>query len=421
MSDIQDTKSAILLPSARVSIFARDPEIRAAAETIKSDWRFARVAIDIQDGDVAMATELYATQASPDLIFVETLEIGEGFPKKLEVLAGNCSENTAAVVIGPVNDVYLYRQLIDIGVSDYLVRPLTAEVLADVMIKILIERLGAPGSKLIAFMGSKGGVGVSALAQVAALTVSEELKQKTILLDVAGGWSYLSVAMGSEALTSIHEVARAAVASDKDSFKRMIGTVNDKLSFLATGAEALLDDMITPDQLENILNRLMTTYPVVIVDLSSAPVNIRRSVIARAHEVVIVTSPVLPALRAARGLAQEVTSIRGGTENGLHLVINMKGAVSGNEVADADIVTAIKIKPDMTIAYQQKIFGTAEVQGKLISSVSGAKPLIDQMQDFLTTKLKIGKEGASSDGPDKSGAADQNSLIGGLLGKLKTK
>ena len=71
----------------------------------------------------------------PELLVVETRTIEDGFTERLEVLAGNCSDHTSAVVVGPVNDVYLYRKLIAMGVSDYLVRPIRKDVLAEVLAK----------------------------------------------------------------------------------------------------------------------------------------------------------------------------------------------------------------------------------------------------------------------------------------------
>jgi pilus assembly protein CpaE len=187
MSDHQDVVTHVLLPVARVSLFVRDQDIRDLAESLKSDWRFARVTFDIRDGGVDTAIDTYRQAVSPNLVIVETEEIGDSFTGRLEVLANSCAENTAAVVVGPVNDVYLYRRLIDMGVSDYLVRPVDRDVLIELIAKILIEKLGAPGSRMVAFVGAKGGVGTSMVAQTSALVSSHDLEQKTVIMDAAGG------------------------------------------------------------------------------------------------------------------------------------------------------------------------------------------------------------------------------------------
>jgi len=417
MNDFSGSHSSVLLPAASISLFVKDNSIKEAALSLKSDWRFARVNITVVDGDVESAIDYFSKNPSPDLVMVETLEIVEGFAGRLEILGGNCAESTAAIVIGPVNDVYLYRKLIEMGVSDYLVKPLSREVLADVFVKILIERLGAQDSKLIACIGAKGGVGTSTLAYMLADVSGGHFNQKTIIMDAAGGWSYMSVAMGGDSVTTLHEVARVANSTDKDSFNRMLIPVNDKLSFLGTGAESLLDNTINEENMEIIINRLMQTFPVTIIDLSHAPVDICRTILARANEVVIVTTPTLSSLRSVRSLLQEAKTIRGGKDDGIHVVLNKKGIGSGFEVSESDMATALKVKTDLTLSFLPKIFGGAEGQGKPVSTMTGSQDIISSVQKFMNDKLGLGvdKSSVGTNTDHKAGFLD------GLFDKMKHK
>lgn len=417
MNDFTGSHTSVLLPAASIALFVKDEGIRQAAQSLKEDWRFARVKIEITDGDVESAIAYYASHPSPDLVMVETLEITDGFAGRLEILGGNCAETTAAVVVGPINDVYLYRKLIDMGVSDYLVKPLTRDVLAGVFSKILTERLGSQNSKLIACIGAKGGVGTSSLSYLLSDVSANVLQQKTIILDAAGGWSYLSVAMGGDTVTNLHEVARASASTDKDSFARMIIPAGDKLSFLGTGAEPLMEDSIPAESFELIVNRLMQTYPVVIVDLSGAAIDIRRNILARANHVMIVSTPTLASLRSTRGLLQEAKSIRGDKEDGLHIVLNQKGIGSGFEVSENDMATALKIKPELVISFLPKIFGASEAQGKALSKISGSADILASVKKFMEEKIGLSLERAAvvTDGGQKSG------LLDGLLNKVKKK
>lgn len=416
MSGSGDNFSNILLPTAKVAVFVRDKKIREDVESLKSDWRFARVSFDVREGDVDSAIEVYRQSGSPNLVIVETEEIGDVFTGRLEVLAGSCSEDTAAVVVGPVNDVYLYRRLIEMGVSDYLVRPVEKNILVDLISKILVEKLGTPGSRLIAFVGAKGGVGTSTIAQLSASVSADLMGQKTVILDTAGGRSYLSVAMGTESLTTLHEAARASTSGDQDSFRRMIVKVSENLSVLATGAESILDSTIAPEQLDSLVNKLMVTYPVVMVDLSQGPQNLAASIIARAHDVVLVSSSSLPSLRATRGLLQEIKTLRGGAESGIHLLINGRGVAAGYEVGDQEIQAALKISPACVVAWNPKICGAAESTGKKIVDIPAAKELLLQIQKFIAANLHL-----TGGGEAPEPVAGGSNLLGGLLGKIKQK
>lgn len=413
MSEKSETVTSVLLPAARVGLYVLDADIREAVKSLAADWRFARVTFDINEGDVDTAIAAYSGKESPEFLMVETTTIDDKFTEKLEVLASSCSDHTSAVVVGPDNDVYLYRKLIQMGVSDYLVRPLRKEVIAEVIARTLIEKFGMTESRLIAYIGAKGGVGTSTLAQLTATAVSSRLEQKTVILDAAGGWSYLSVAMGTEPITTLNEAARASQGADQDSFRRMIFNANDKLSVLASGADAMLDEVAAADAYEAMLNRLMVTYPVVIVDLSAASPSIRRAVMHKAHEVVIVSQANLPSLRAARTLLNEIKTVRGGSDKDIELVINMKDAAP-HEVSLPDITEALGHKPVLTIPFMPKVFSAAETQGKSLMSVSGA-------EDIVSGLLTLARKVISADDSSAVTEKQEGGRLSGLLGKLKAK
>ena len=405
--------SLVLLPAAKVALHVKDLETRDAAARLAKDWRFARIVFDIQDGSIETATEHYAKNSSPDLVIVETSSIENEFTDRLTALAENCSENTSAVVIGPVNDVYLYRKMIDMGVSDYLVKPVTFDVLADVISKALTEKFGSSDSKLITVVGAKGGVGASVFTNAVAWSISQQLDEKTIILDAAGGWSYLSVSMGTEPVTNFTEILRLASGTDEAAFNRMIYKPSGKLSVLATGAEPMLDDQSNAAGFELLINKLMITYPVVVVDLSGASAAVKRVAMSRAHEIVVVSSPSLPALRGARTLIQEIKSLRGDSDRNIHFVLNKTGESPGLEVSLKDIETALERKAELNLCYDAKIFATAESQGKKIHEMKNAETLSASILQFVRSIMN-----AKTQTQDK--AAD-TSLMGGLLSKFKGK
>ena len=176
--------TATLLPISSVGIFATKKDLIKNANSLKDDWRFARVQIDVIEGDVSDAIETYKTQETHDLILIETKTIDDSFSDSLEDLAQYCSENTAAIVVGPVNDVNLYRTLMTMGVSDYLVHPIGKDDLSDVVAKALIDRvhLIAPdtttGISIVTF--SPTGVGHRSLKVIARHACMAALDPQTI-------------------------------------------------------------------------------------------------------------------------------------------------------------------------------------------------------------------------------------------------
>lgn len=406
------TETSILLPSARVDLFLKDRSTIDAARAISQDWRFARVNVNVYEADVDYAIRLYGSASSPNMILVETDTTDESFISRLGELSGLCDEGTSAVVIGPVNDVNLYRSLTAMGVSDYLVRPVPQETLTEVIAGALIEKLGTAGSRLIAMIGAKGGVGVSALSQILAHGVAEQLGQKTFLFDAAGGWSSAGVGMGFEPLASTAEAVRAATAKDMDSFRRMLFHPHEKLAVLATGSEGMLDTHVTVDAFEQILNLAMASYPVVIVDLSGASPEIQKMIVPRAHETILVSTPTLASLRAARSLMTEVKKLLGGGNPSIDLVVNMMGIAPGKEIGKSDIRLAMDISPSAIVPFNPKLFIGTENDGKRFGAdinSSGVAALLPLVQKVI--------------GGTAAQPSPQGSLLSslGILGKIRSR
>ncbi|MCD8497009.1 MAG: type II secretion protein ATPase [Alphaproteobacteria bacterium] len=417
MTESDQNEYAILLPGARVAVFSEDEHTLGVAEGLTQDWRFARVEVVPQKGDVKSAIAYSAQYASPDLIIVQTEVIDDEFTAHLEELAGHCDEGTAAIVIGPVNDVYLYRKLVDMGVSDYLVKPMTEDILSKVIAKTLVEKRGVSGSKLISVIGAKGGIGTTAISQALAWGISDMLGQKTALLDVAGGWSSMSVGIGFEPVTTLAEAVAAAARDDQDSIKRMMHKASDKLEVLAHGVDSLFDQSVTAEQVETLLETMLTRTPVVVADLSQSQASFRQALLSRSNFIIVTSSPVLSSLRLARSLIHEMKDLRGGASDSVRLLITMQGMAGAQEVPKKDIAQAMDFEPAGFVPFDPKLFQRME---------NDAEPLIKDSQGAALVKtilLPLVQNILSADDNalKATSTAQSAGLLGGILGKFSGK
>src|SRR5256885_9687874 len=95
------------------------------------------------------------------------IDLGDSTAPIAEVSAARAvgGADLKLVVLGTVNDVALFRDLLSAGASDYLVKPSTRDALATVL-----EKQSAVGStpdglgQVIVFIGSRGGVGATTSA-----------------------------------------------------------------------------------------------------------------------------------------------------------------------------------------------------------------------------------------------------------------
>lgn len=411
MKEGYSSHTSILLPEATVALFCNDDQTNNVFGSVAQDWRFARVKFDLHDGDVETATEYYSEYESPDLIIVQTDKIEDDFSSRLEALSSQCDERTAAVVIGPVNDVDLYRELIGMGVSDYLVRPLDAETFANNIAATLISRMGESDSRLIAVIGAKGGIGATCIAEALAWGVSDQLDQKTFLMDAASGWSTLSVGMNFEPTTTLSEAVRAATQGNEDSLTRMVHKASDNLSILSSGGDVMLDDEVDPHSYEQLIDHFLITHPILIADLSGAGSAVKRTVLSRAHKVIVLTSPVLSSVRATRTLLQEIKGLHGGTLDHVNLVVNMQGLASKQEVPKDQIEEGVGHDVSLCLSYEPAVFVGSESEGKKLAEYKGGGIIIEKILPLVRELVSVKAKAIDGNKGDEG--------IGALLRKLR--
>ena len=87
-------------------------------------------------------------------------------------------------MVGRVNDVELYRELMRRGASEYLVAPLSPLQLIEVISGLYLDPGAAPIGRVVAVVGARGGAGSSTLAHNIGWCVAEELHINTTIVDL---------------------------------------------------------------------------------------------------------------------------------------------------------------------------------------------------------------------------------------------
>src|SRR5258708_7994872 len=154
-----------IAPAPRVSVqaFCETVETAAAVQSAGEDRRLGKAHLKIQMGGMAAAIEAYRSAPTPNVIILET-EGRNDILLGLDQLATVCDAGTRVIVIGRINDVTLYRELVRRGVSDYMIAPVGAiEVVRSVCNLFSTPEAKAVG-RIIAVVGPKGGVGASTVA-----------------------------------------------------------------------------------------------------------------------------------------------------------------------------------------------------------------------------------------------------------------
>jgi pilus assembly protein CpaE len=194
-----------IVPRINIGVFCDDPRTEQAMQAAAGDRRMSRAHVDIHSGGIIGAARHYANEASPNLIIVESRGSQSEIMSQLAELAEVCGAGTKVVVVGHVNDIVLFRELMKNHVSDYWVAPLTSLRIIEAVATLYNDPKAAPLGRVLAFVGAKGGVGSSTLAHNVAHATSHRFDLETILTDLDLSFGTAALNYNQDGGGSFHE------------------------------------------------------------------------------------------------------------------------------------------------------------------------------------------------------------------------
>ena len=188
------------------------------------------------------AVEAYKSAPTPNVVVLEAPASRDALLAQLEELAEYCDAGTKVVVLGKLNDIVLYRQLMARGVSEYLVAPFGV---VD-FIQAISQLFSVPGAKplgrVIAVVGAKGGVGASTVAHNLAWSLASVTEMATIIADFDLAFGTAGLDYNQDPPQGVAEAVFAPDRVDAVLVDRLLSKCGEKLSLLA--APATLDRVL---------------------------------------------------------------------------------------------------------------------------------------------------------------------------------
>ena len=364
-----EVTAAMLVPHVNIAAFCVDPQTMDSMRVAAADRRMSRTHTEIHAGGISAAVQMYRQMPTPAVLIVECLGPQGDILAELAQLAEVCQPDTKVIVIGRVNDIILYRELIHQGVSEYMIAPVRPVRLIETIASLFINPKAAPLGKVVAFIGSRGGAGSSTLAHNFAYALARRHDANTVIAD-------LDLAFGTAGLNFNVDVANGILDAlsqpdrvDGVLLDRLFVNLGERLSLLAGPGGVERDYSIDTHAIETILTALRQNVPFVVVDLPQQWSPWVKFVLLHADHVVITATPELASLRNARGL---VDLLRGARPNDPppYLVLNQTGVPNRPEIKPAEFGKAAGIDATVIIAHDPQGFGSALNMGKTIFEVA---------------------------------------------------
>ena len=371
--DIESAELVQIAPLPRVSIqaFCETPDVAQAVEQAASDRRMEKAHLRVQMGGAPAAVEAYRNAATPNVIIIETDGGRDVLIDCLDRLSEVCDVGTKVIVVGRVNDVLLYRELMRRGVSEYLVAPVPALEVVRSLSELFRTPDADPVGRTIAFVGAKGGAGSSTIAHNVAWTIARAFEQPTVVADLDLAFGTAGLDFNQDPPQGIADAVFAPDRLDSNLVDRLLTKCTQHLSLLA--APATLDRTydFQADAFDGLYDILRSNLPYTVLDVPHGWTAWSRRALVAADEIVIVASPDLANLRNAKNMLDLLRQQRP-HDASPRLVLNQVGVPKRPEIKTTEFAKALDIEPSAAIAFEPQLFGTASNNGQMISEISAS-------------------------------------------------
>ena len=349
---------------------------------------------------------------SPPAILVIDLDGQNDMAAAATRLVSLCGDGTRIIALGTANDVKLYRQMIAAGLVDYLVKPLTTEVMSQAMAlakKTEASKTEIREAKIIVVMGTRGGVGVSTIALNLGWLLAHEFNKHCMLIDLDMHFGTAALALDLEPGRGLRDLLSSPQRVDKMIIESAMAKESERFAILS--AEETVDDIIPVDSsaLTALMRELTPQYHYIIIDLPRSMLATQKRLLAIAHEIVLVSELSLAGIRDTLRIRAALKAL--GAPARITQVASRTGPQHPAAVDEATFVKGAQAKIDFTILDDAKSVNAASNAGKPLAAVAKGTPLV---KGLIALAQHLGGAVLTDSQPKKA------SLFG-LLGKSPPK
>jgi pilus assembly protein CpaE len=285
------------------------------------------------------------------------------------------------VVLGTVNDVALFRDLLSAGASDYLVQPSPRDALAAVLDKRSPNAGATPDGlgQVIVFIGSRGGVGTTTSAVACAWLLATERPERVALLDLDLHFGTVALKLDLDPGGGLCEALEQPSRIDSLFIERAMIKVTDNLRVLAAEHSATQHLAVDTGAIDTLLHELRRKFPRVAVDLPRGASPTQRVVLAAASHVVVLCERSLAGLRDTIRLQSVV---REQAPQAQLWLVEAGATAERALISKADFEKGIGRPLDARLSYDPKSAGAAANSGQPVPTAAPRSAVVRELRQL---------------------------------------
>ncbi|BBP98821.1 fimbriae assembly protein [Burkholderia sp. SFA1] len=343
--------------------FVADRKTEQVLKSFVLEQAMPHVHVAVGNMDDAIA-HLSKIERSPLFLLVD-LE-GSVMPlSDLGRLAEVCEPSVQVVAIGERNDVGLFRSLLKIGVRDYLVKPLTVELLKRTVNvsegKVSPVTLARAG-KTIAFAGARGGVGVTTLALNLARHLAEDTHRRVAYVDLTLCGGAANSMLGTQSNNGLVDVLQNVHRLDPQYVERTLVANGSRLFVLSADLDYGTVKQFEPGALRRVVELLCDSFHYVILDIGDPNDALAAEAFDHASRVYLVADRSVHSTRETIRMLRYIEDRDSNPPTSV--LLNNPNAATAGKVQEADFMTALGRTVLHEVQFEPKMLATAENLGE---------------------------------------------------------
>jgi len=344
---------------------------------------------DVVMGGVDAAVSKLSSMDTPEYLFVDLAEsrapLGE-----LDKLSGVCDPGTQVIAIGEVNDITVFRDMLDAGIADYLLKPVDANRLKQAYENAhrrADPAVAGPGAAktladVIVVVGSRGGVGSSMIASNMAWILGHENGRKVGLVDLDPYYGNIAMAFNLDVGRGLSEALEAPDRIDRELIERTMIKEHDNLRVL--GAEESMQNDVVMDSMsiETLIEKLRENFQIVVVEAPRGQLQAVKAAMRMATHILLVTDYSVVGMRDVIRLSGLANAVAAGTKQ---LVIANQRVSGNTDVNAKDFEATTGLSVEVEIANDIKGVSLAMNAGAAIPETAGRSPVVKALRKLCSS------------------------------------
>ena len=362
-----------------MAVFVAAVELPAVGDLLQ---RLRRSTATLQAGGPIEAMAWCATHGSPEIMLVDISGLAQPLAALLE-LAAQAGPACRIVALGDRQDVDFYRQLLQGGIFDYLLKPPRMDLLADTLQRADDDRpLGLGGAarsgRTVACIGCAGGLGTSTLVAALGQALAHRWQTPTVLVDFDRRKGDLPLLLGLEADAGLAALLDATSIDPRLLQRTLLGTGHDPASTTGQRLQLLaqrpsVESAIDPERVLELGGALSQLFSLSLWDLPSHRPSGADEVLTHAEIRIVLTECSLQGARNTQRLLSEI----GDESAGQRLLVVTSGArQSGHPVLEhAQLEDFIGRAIDCHLPQAGPVLAGSLLDGPLVAATAPAYAL----------------------------------------------